>query len=93
MAPLLLVLAFLLASFPVFLAHTSASFETGHDFLLGFSSRCKQEMGTLIPASYEKEYLSHDTYTAWSTMASAYDGITMTPVELQQALKKEHGIE
>jgi len=90
-APLLLVLAFLLASFPVFLAHTSASFETGHDFLLGFSSRCKQEMGTLIPASYEKEYLSHDTYTAWSTMASAYDGITMTPVELQQALKKEHG--
>ncbi len=90
-APLLLVLAFLLASFPVFLAHTSAFFETGHDFLLGFSSRCKQEMGTLIPASYEKEYLSHDTYTAWSTMASACDGITMTPVELQQALKREHG--
>lgn len=90
-AAMLLVLAFWVASFPVFLAHTSASFETGHDFLLGFSSRCKQEMGTLIPASYEKEYLSHDTYVAWSTMASAYEGITMPPVELQHALKSEHG--
>lgn len=90
MAAISLILAFLFASYPVFIAHTSASFETGHDFLLGFSSRCNQEMGTLVPASYEKQYLSHDTYTAWSAMASAYDGITMSPVELQHALRSEH---
>ncbi len=90
-AAMLLILVFIVSGFPVLRSHASASFETGHDFLLGFSSRCKQEMGTLVPGSYEKQYLSHDTYTAWSTMASAYDGITMDPAELQQALKGEHG--
>ncbi len=90
-AAILLILFFILAGFPVLRSHTSASFETGHDFILGYSSRCGQEMGTLVPASYEKHYLSHDVYTAWKTWSAAYRGMSMDSAELHQALTSEDG--
>lgn len=86
MAALLLVLTFTISGYLILSVYTTVPGENGHHLVMGFSSRCLQEMGTLTPASYEVNYVSHDTHATWVSWASAYNGITMSNDELKAAV-------
>lgn len=88
-AILLLGAVFVVTAFPVLKSFYPVRWTNNHDLIMGLSSRCDQELGTLTPASYEKHYLSHDIYTVYMFWAAVHHGTSMEGTTQQAALHGE----
>ena len=84
-AAVLLALTFALCSLPILVAFHPMRWTNAHDLTMGFSSRCEEELGTLMPASYERNHTYHDTYASWQVQATANHHISMGGNALEQA--------
>ncbi|HDP34512.1 MAG TPA: hypothetical protein ENN29_05320, partial [Candidatus Hydrogenedentes bacterium] len=82
-AAALAVFFFVICAFPVLIPFYSMRWTNGHDTVMGFSSRCDQEMGLIVPASYEKQYRLHDVYVTWQIWGAVRHNFSLSQSELE----------